>query len=111
MSNGPTNPMVAAATDFLSKNVTKLGMTGATLYVLSQLALAIIHRSAEAALQAVGYAGLLLIGWGAAIRSKRATDMIATTQAENKIENPGLTPKSSDPAVQRAIEKIQRDSR
>jgi hypothetical protein len=55
--------------------------------------------------------GIITFGIGLALfstdrRQKRTTDMIATTQAENKIENPHLSPKSADPAVQREIEKI-----
>jgi hypothetical protein len=45
---------------------------------------------------------LLAIAW----HSNRATQMIATSQAENKIENPHLTAASSDPAIQSAIDKI-----
>jgi len=39
--------------------------------------------------------------------SNRATQMIATTQAENKIENPHLEAISADPSVQREINKIR----
>jgi hypothetical protein len=114
---GSGNPITNVVTDYLSHNVTKLGMGGASLYVLAQLTLSIIHKSLDGALQATGYCGLLLVGWGAAIRSKRTNTMIATTTAEAVIGRAAIAnslapteadivaPASADPAVQNEIDK------
>jgi hypothetical protein len=116
MADPATTQSVVA--DFIAHNITKLGMTGVSVYILTNLVLAIIHRSLDQALQAVGYGGLAMVGWGAAIRSKRGNDMIATVGAEASVARTNIAaaagvgfvaavPKSSDPAVQSAINKIQ----
>ena len=106
MANGRPAVDVVGVLEWAKQNVTKVGAVGAGVYVGSCFVHAAIHHSWDEAATALGYAGIALLVSGAAFRSKRAADILVTTQAENKIQNPALAPSSADPAVQRAIDKM-----
>lgn len=112
MPNGG-NPLVSLASDFLSKNVTKIGVVGGMGYFACTMA---VSRSWREAVANLGYLFLMLLPLGASMRSKRNNDMLATTSAEAIIgrsvianavtpETVTLLPTSTDPAVQREIDK------
>jgi hypothetical protein len=93
--------------DLVFSHITKAGAAGCALYSVATFGHAIVHKSFDEAMSGLGYLSFALIVGGAAFRSKRATDMIATTQAEAKIQSPFLDPTSADPAVEREIQRQQ----
>jgi hypothetical protein len=102
----PVNPLASLLTGLLEKNITKAGVIGGGLYLASQIALGIIHRSWDTIFSATGYAGMLLAIGGAAFRAKKTSDIMVASEAEKRIDP--MTPHSPVsvvPAIQREIDK------
>lgn len=84
------------------KGVGRLGAAGLLLAGLSEVFQGVLPEHVAHGLAWIG-AGLVLLD--ISMHATRATTMIATTQAENKIQSPHLDASSADPAVQREIDK------
>jgi len=105
-SNTPANPVSSFIVDLLERNITKTGVIGGAIYIVSQIALGIIHRSWDTILSAIGYGGMLLAVGGAAFRAKKNMDIVVASEAEKRIDP--MTPHSPTsvvPAIQREIDK------
>jgi hypothetical protein len=95
--------------DFIAGHVTKTGLVGGAIYFSTQFGQAIIHHSWDAALGALGYGGLLLALWGTTNTTKKVGEIVVSSEASRIIDS--TTQNSSPvPAVQREIEKQQRQS-
>lgn len=68
--------------EFATKHLTKTGVIGGGLYVLSRLAAAIYHRSLDQLFDAIGYGGLLLIAAGAVFEGRKAVGLAVEAKAE-----------------------------
>lgn len=100
------SPVDSALVSLVVKNGGTLGAVGLMIGGVGELGIAAGAVSPQLHAAALG---LVLIGAGLATfsvsrKQSRTTDMIATTQAENKIQSPFLAPESKDPVVQKVID-------
>jgi hypothetical protein len=91
--------------EFMLSHITRIGVVGGSIYVISLFLDAILDHSLKEAVGALGYTGLLLIVYGAAYGSKKTNDILVSSEAEKRIESNTMANSSTVPAIQREIEK------